>query len=143
MRPIKTLHYGLGPIGSAIVNQVARRPGLKIVGAVDIDSAKVDRDLGDVVGLPKRLGVRVSSDPIKTLKASKADVVVHCTSSSIKKVMPQLEGILKTRTPIVSTTEELAYPSYTHIRQARQIDSWARKAKVGVVATGVNPGYAM
>ena len=43
----------------------------------------------------------------------------------------------------VSTTEELSYPGYTHVRQARQIDAWAKKAKVAVLSTGVNPGFAM
>ena len=38
--PIKVLHFGLGPIGAAVVKQVASRKGLKIVGAVDIDPAK-------------------------------------------------------------------------------------------------------
>ena len=41
--PIKVLHYGLGPIGAAVVKQVADRRGFKIVGAVDIDPAKVGR----------------------------------------------------------------------------------------------------
>src|SRR5207248_7602128 len=66
-----------------------------------------------------------------------------CTSSSLKAVMPQIEAILKAKVPIVSTTEELAYPGYTHIRQARQIHAWARAAKVAVLGTGVNPGFAM
>ena len=57
MPNIKVMHFGLGPIGAAIVKQVAARPGFKIVGAIDIDPAKVGRDLGDVVGLPKRIGV--------------------------------------------------------------------------------------
>ena len=39
--PIKVLHFGLGPIGAAVVKQVADRKGFKIVGAVDIDPAKV------------------------------------------------------------------------------------------------------
>jgi hypothetical protein len=30
--------------------------------------------------------------------------------------MPQLETILRAKAAIVSTTEELAYPGYTHIR---------------------------
>src|SRR3989442_6467842 len=140
---IRVLHFGLGPIGAAIVKQVAARPGFKIVGGVDIDSAKVGRDLGDVVGLRKRLGVKVSGDAAKTLKTTKPDVVVLCTSSSIKKVMPQIDIILKAKTPIVSTTEELSYPGYTHIRQARQIHNWAKKARVAVLGTGVNPGFAM
>ncbi|MGE3176349.1 MAG: dihydrodipicolinate reductase, partial [Vicinamibacterales bacterium] len=58
-------------------------------------------------------------------------------------VLPQVQAILKARVPIVSTTEELVYPGYTHVRQARQIDAWAKKAKVAVLATGVNPGFAM
>jgi 4-hydroxy-tetrahydrodipicolinate reductase len=51
--------------------------------------------------------------------------------------------ILKSKTPIVSTTEELSYPGYTHIRQARLIHAMAKKAKVAVLGTGVNPGFAM
>ena len=101
------------------------------------------RDLGDVVGLSKRLGAKVSADAAKALKAAKPDVVVLCTSSSIKTVLPQIETILKAKVPIVSTTEELSYPGYTHIRQARLIHAMAKKAKVAVLGTGVNPGFAM
>ena len=137
------MHFGLGPIGAAIVKQIAARPGFKIVGGIDIDSAKVGRDLGDVVGLSKRIGVKVSDDAGKAIKAAKPDVVVLCTSSSIKKVLPLIETVLKSKVPIVSTTEELSYPGYTHIRQAQKIHGWAKKAKVAVLATGVNPGFAM
>src|SRR6187549_2216817 len=83
MPNIRVMHYGLGPIGAAIVKQVAARPGFKIVGAIDIDPTKVGRDLGDVVGLSKRLGAKVSADAAKALKTAKPDVVVLCTSSSI------------------------------------------------------------
>ena len=143
MPNIKVMHFGLGPIGAAIVKQVAVRPGFKIVGAVDIDPAKVGRDVGDVVGLSKRIGAKVSAEAAKTLKAAKPDVVMLCTSSSIKTVLPEIETILKAKVPIVSTTEELSYPGYTHIRQARAIHALAKKAKVAVLGTGVNPGFAM
>jgi 4-hydroxy-tetrahydrodipicolinate reductase len=143
MPNIRVMPFGLGPIGAAIVRQLATRPGFKIVGAIDIDPAKVGRDLGDVVGLPNRLGVKVSDSAAKALKAAKPQVAVLCTSSSLRKVMPQIETILKSKTAIVSTTEELSYPGYTHIRLARQIHAWATKAKVGVLGTGVNPGFAM
>jgi 4-hydroxy-tetrahydrodipicolinate reductase len=143
MSNIKVMHFGLGPIGAAIVKQVAQRPGFKVVGGIDIDPAKVGRDLGDVAGLSKRLGVKVSGDAAKALKSAKPDVVMLCTASSLKKVMPQIDAVLKSKTPIVSTTEELSYPSYTHVRLAKQVDGWAKKAKVAVLGTGVNPGFAM
>jgi len=137
------MHFGLGPIGAAIARQLAARPGFKIVGAVDIDPAKVGRDIGDVAGLKGRIGIRVADNAAKALKAAKPNIVIHCTGSSIKKVLPELETILKSKTPIVSTSEELSYPGYTHIRQARQIHALAKKAKVAVLGTGVNPGFAM
>src|SRR5215831_21389759 len=143
MSDIRVAHFGLGPIGAAVVKQIATRPGFKIVGAIDIDPAKARRDLGEVAGLNRRLGVKVSSDAVKSLKSAKADVVVLCTSSSVKTVLPQIETILRARTAIVATTEELSYPGYTHMREARQIQAWAKKAKVAVVSTGVNPGFAM
>ena len=143
MAQIRVMHFGLGPIGIAVLKQIAGRPGFKIVGGVDVDPSKVGRDLGDVAGLPNRLGLKVSGEAAKALKATKPDVVVLCTSSSIRNVLPQIETILKSKTAIVSTTEELAYPAYTHVRQGRQIDAWAKKAKVAVLSTGVNPGFVM
>jgi hypothetical protein len=140
MPQIRVLHFGVGPIGTAVVKQMASRPGFKIVGAIDVDPAKVGRDLGDVAGLNRRLGVKVQDDAGKALKAAKPDVVIHCTGSSIKGVLPQLETILKSKTPVISTTEELAYPGYTHVRQARRLHALAKKSKVAMLGTGVNPG---
>src|SRR5688572_11993492 len=101
MPHIRVMHYGLGPIGAAVVKQIAARPGFRIVGAIDVDPAKAGRDVGDVVGLKKRLGLDVHDNAPKALKAGKPDIVVHCTSSSIKQVMPQLETILKSKTAVV------------------------------------------
>lgn len=143
MPSIRVLHYGLGPIGSAIARQIAARPGFTIVGAVDIDPDKADRDVGQVIGLSKPVGVRVQADAAKALKASKPDIVVHCTSSSLKTVTPQFADIFKSKTPVVSTTEELSYPGYSNRRLAREIDAMAKKARVAILGTGVNPGFAM
>ena len=141
--PIKVLHVGLGPIGAAIVRQVAGRKGFRIVGAADIDPAKAGRDLGEVAELGKPLRVKVSADVKKAIKAARPDVVVHCTSSSLKTVLPQLEEILKLKVPIVSTTEELAYPTKGNLKYARAIHQLAKKSKVAVLGTGVNPGFVM
>ncbi len=141
--PIRVVHYGLGPIGAAVVRQVATRPGFKVVGGIDIDPAKADRDLGDVVGLDRRLRVKVGRDARAVIRAAAPDVVVLCTSSSLARVWPQLEGVLVLKVPIVSTTEELAYPWWNQKRLAATIDRAARKAKVAVVGTGVNPGFTM
>ena len=141
--PIRVMHVGLGPIGASVVRQVAERRGFRIVGAADIDPAKEGRDLGQIAGLGRPLRVKVSKDVRKAIKAAKPDVVVLCTSSSLKQVLPQIEAILKLKVPIVSTTEELAYPTKGNLKYARVIHQLARKAKVAVLGTGVNPGFVM
>ena len=140
---IAVMHVGLGPIGAAVARQIASRKGFRIVAAVDVDPSKVGRDLGDVVELGKKLRVNVTADIGKTIKASKPDVAVMCTSSSLKVVLPQFEEVLRHRVPIVTTTEEAAYPAPRNRRLATRLDAAARKAKVAVLGTGVNPGFTM
>jgi hypothetical protein len=137
------MHVGLGPIGAAVARQIAARKGFRIVAAVDVDPHKVGRDLGDVIELGRKLRVKVTSDIGKTIKAAKPDVAVMCTSSSLKVVLPQFEEVLRRRVPIVTTTEEAAYPAPRNRRLAKQLDAAARKAKVAVLGTGVNPGFTM
>jgi 4-hydroxy-tetrahydrodipicolinate reductase len=137
------LHFGLGPIGAAVVRQCAERRGFRIVGAVDLDPAKVGKDLGTVAGVGRTLKVKVSNDAKKAIKSAKPDVVVLCTQSSMQKVLPQMETILKLRVPVVSTTEELAYPTRANMKYARALHEMAKKAKVAVLGTGVNPGFTM
>ena len=142
-RSIKVLHVGLGPIGAAIVRQVAERTGFRIVSAVDVDPAKVGRDLGEVAAVGRALRVKVSHDVKRAIKASKPDVAVLCTSSALKRILPQVDEILKLKVPIVSTTEELAYPTKANMRYARAIHRQAKASKVAVLGTGVNPGFVM
>ena len=141
--PIRVIHVGLGPIGAGVVKQVANRKGFKIVAAVDIDPAKTGRDLGEVCGVGRTLKVKVSDDIRKAIKAAKPDVAVLCTNSSMKKVLPQIDAIVSHRVPIVSTTEELAYPSKANMKYARMIHAMAKKYRVAILGTGVNPGFAM
>ena len=140
---IRVLLYGLGPIGTMVARQLATRDGFRIVGAVDVDPAKVGRDVAEIAGLPRPLRVKVDPDSSSSIRKTKPDVVVLCTSSSVKGVFPQIEGILKRKVPIVTTTEELSYPVKRNAALARKIDALARRAKVAVLSTGVNPGFAM
>ncbi len=141
--PIRVLVVGLGPIGAAVARQVASRKGFTLVGGVDVDPAKIGRDLGEVIGLARRLKLRVQEDGPTAIKQQSAEVVALCTSSSLAKITPQIEAILKRKVPVVSTTEELSYPTGTNRRYAAVIDELARKAKVAVLGTGVNPGFVM
>lgn len=139
---IRTLHLGLGPIGIAVARQVAARPGLRIVGAVDIDPAKVGRDLGEFLGT-ERMRVAVSDSLASTIEKTRPHVAILCTGSSLARVRDQFEEVLRLGIPIVSTTEELAFPVDANRRIGKQLDTLAKKAGVALLGTGVNPGFAM
>ncbi len=140
---IRVLIVGLGPIGASVARQIIARTGFRLVGAVDIDRGKIGRDAGIVIGADKPLRVKVTDHIGRTIKAVKPDVAVLCTSSSLKSVIEQFEEVLKHRVPIVTTTEEAAYPSRANRKLAARLDAAARKAKVAVLGTGVNPGFTM
>lgn len=139
---IRTLHLGLGPIGIAVARQVASRPGLRIVGAVDIDPAKVGRDLGEFLEVG-RLRVPVSDSLASTIEKTRPHIAILCTGSSLSRVRDQFAEVLRLGIPIVSTTEELAFPVDDNKRIGRQLDALAKKAGVALLGTGVNPGFAM
>ncbi len=139
----RVVMYGLGPIGSSVARLVLERSNLELVGGVDIDPAKKGKDLGQVVGVGKAIGLTVKGKLSEVLDKTKADVVLHTTNSYFELFMPQVVEILNAGMDIVSTSEELSFPWLTYPREADVIDICAKKAGKSVLATGVNPGFLM
>jgi len=139
----RAIQFGCGPIGCAVARLASQRSDFELVGAVDIDKDKVGRDLGEVVGIGKRLGVKITDDVDELFSKAKADVVFHQTGSSLKAVAPQLLKLLQFGVNIVSTTEELAYPYVRQPALAHEIDRAAKANGATVLGTGVNPGFLM
>jgi 4-hydroxy-tetrahydrodipicolinate reductase len=128
--------YGIGPIGAEIIKVILTKPWIRFVAAVDIDPAKVGKDVGDVLGLGRKVGVTVT--PSLNVKP---DVVCHSTASRLKEVEAQLRDLLGRGCHVVSTCEELAFPLDQNIRETLQ--TIARTANVTLLGTGVNPGFVM
>ena len=113
------------------------------MGATDLSPDQAGKDLGIVLGLGRKLRVKVDGSPEKFIRKSRADVAVLCTSSSLKTIKPQLLGLIQRGMHVVTTCEELAFPVPEQAAAWRDIDKAATSKKVSVLATGVNPGYAM
>ena len=143
VKKYRTVQFGLGPIGQEVARLALAHPGIDVAGAVDIDPNKVGKDLGQVVGLGRDVGVTVSGDAGQVFQSANADVVLHTTGSSLQQVYPQLESIVKAGLNVVSTTEELSYPVADRVEPAKQLDALARQHNATVLGTGVNPGFVM
>lgn len=143
MPVVRIVQIGLGPIGQRVVQYATERKGLKVVAAVDLDPAKVGKDLGEVCGMDKPLRVRVVGSLAEAVRKSRPDVALLCTTSSLEKAAPQILEIVSRGLHVVSTCEELSFPWKTAPALSRRLDAAARKKKVGVLGTGVNPGFLM
>jgi len=143
MRKVKVVLYGVGAVGSLIAKHLLQKEGIEIVGANDIAEDKVGKDLGEVLGLNRRLGVEVADSIDSVLSNVKADIAVHATSSFLKNTYLQIASIVKHGANVVSTCEELSYPYLTEPKLAAQLDSLAKKHNVTVLGTGINPGFLM
>ncbi len=143
LEKIKVVIYGVGAIGRMVAKTLLEKEGIEIVGAIDVDPNKVGKDLGEILGLDRKLGVIISNDVDKVLSETKPHVVVHMTQSYIEKVYDQLMGIIKHGVNIVSTCEELSYPHIVDIKKAKELDEAAKRHGCTILGTGINPGFLM
>ena len=143
MNRIRVVQFGLGPIGQACVKVLAQKSGIELVGGIDIDANKIGKDLGEVCGLKNQLGVTVRGDADMALAQWQPHVVVHTTLSFLNRIEDQLATIIKSRAHVVSSTEELFYPYQRNPEFCQRLDAVAKQHGVGVVGTGVNPGFSM
>jgi len=126
---------GLGPIGIGAARAVLADPGMKLVGLVDIDPAKVGKPVAELEGGPT---------VTQSLKdAGPADVAIVTTTSKLDRMAPTLRDALAQRLHVVSSCEEMSWPKYRHAQLADQLDADAKRAGRALLGTGVNPGFVM
>ncbi len=143
MKPIRVLQWGLGAMGSGMARLILEKPGLQIVAAVDGRPDYVGKDLGEVLGSGKQLGVTVTNHPADVLKKENVDIVVIATTSWTKEQMPDLVKIISAGINCISIAEEMSDPDAQSPELAAEIDALAKKHGVAVLGTGVNPGYVL
>ncbi|MEM1117267.1 MAG: dihydrodipicolinate reductase [Bacteroidota bacterium] len=139
---LRVVQFGLGPIGQACARLVLDRPGLDLVGALDLDPERVGKDVGTVLGRAPA-GATVRDDAEAALAELRPDVVLHTTLSFLDRIEGQLMTCIEAGAHVVSSSEELFWPFERDAGFCERIDAAARAAGVAVVGTGVNPGFVM
>lgn len=142
-QPIRVLQWGLGAMGGGMARLMLEKPGLKIVAAVDGRPSFIGKDLGEVLGMGKTLGITVTNQPEMVLNKADIDIVTLATTSWTKDLMPDLRKILSAGINCVTIAEEMADPSAQNPELAAEIDALAKANSVSVLGTGVNPGFVL
>jgi 4-hydroxy-tetrahydrodipicolinate reductase len=142
-RTIRVIQFGMGPIGCATAAQILERDSFELVGAVDIDPAKIGRDVSELIGLEEPVGLEVVGSLDDLPSETEADAALHTTNSYFPLFREQVEQLLRARLDIVSTSEELSFPWLANPEEASRLDELAKSVGKTVVGTGVNPGFLM
>jgi hypothetical protein len=140
---IKVISFGMGVVGGFITKFLLEKEGVEIVGAVDVAKDKIGKDIGEVLSLNRKVGIKISKDIESVLQETKADIAIHTTSSFLKDTYPQIASIIKQGVNVVSTCEELSYPYFSEPELATKLDALAKKYDATVLGTGINPGFLM
>ena len=144
LEEIKLVHVGLGPLGSQMVRHIVNeRKGMKYVGAIDISPDIVGKDLGDVAGVGRKLGIKVSNEPKGVFEEVKPDIAIYSTVSLLKDIFPQIEPAIESGVNVISTCEELVFPNFVDRDMTEKYHDLAKKNNVTVLGTGINPGFLM
>ncbi len=142
MKNIKVVLWGLGSMGSGIGKYLAEKEGIEIVGGIANRPTKAGKDLGEVLGLDRKLGVTVTNKPEEVITGD-VDVVLHATSSFLTEVFSQLQFILEKGIDVITIAEEMAYPAAEDQELTAKLDQIAKENGATVLGTGINPGFVL
>ena len=143
MKRFRVVQWGLGAMGSGMARLMLEKEGLELVGGIDMRPDYVGKDLGEVLGAGRKLGVAVTNDPASVLDRAKVDLVVIATTSWTKEQMPDLKKILSAGINCISIAEEMSAPEAQSPALAAEIDALAKANGVSILGTGVNPGFVL
>ncbi len=141
MRDLRAVVYGVGEMGS-ILTRLLLDKSVKIVGAVGRSPEKVGRDLGDVAGLGRNIGVAVDSDPHRAL-ADGADIAVVCVSSYLSTMRDHFAVCLEHEVNVITIEEETVFPWNTAPGHAAELDALAKANGVTLAASGAQDVFWM
>ncbi len=133
---------GLGWVGREVARAALEDGRVSLVGVADMDPVKAGRDLGEIIG-EGRLGVPIDPDVESMLRRARPEVAVLCTATDVEVLGPALECCVAHGAHVVTTCENLADGELGLAQLEPGFDDRARDAGVVVLATGVNPGFAM
>ena len=140
---IKIAQFGLGPIGIETLKLAAAKPWADILGGIDIDPAKIGKDLGDLTQTPALKGRKVYRSLDDLAATAKPDVIFHTSVSKIKDAYAQIEPMARRGISVVSSCEELLFPKLREPELANKLDRICKDNGARVLGTGVNPGFVM
>ena len=125
-RKIKVAQYGCGKMSLYLMRYVMEKGG-ELVAAFDMNPAVIGKDIGAHLGM-ENIGVTISDakDADAILKATKPDVCVIATRSTMAELKEAFTVCAKNGVNAISTCEEALYPWNSSYNITAELDALAK-----------------
>jgi hypothetical protein len=140
MRKVRAVIYGVGAMNS-ISTRMLLDKDVEIVGAISRSKHKVGKDLGQLTGLGRDLGVLVSDDARAVLAETNADVAVIAVNSYMADAVEQLRICAEAGVNAVTISEEALFPWNTSPEITEELDAIAKGTGATLTGTGHQDTY--
>jgi 2,4-diaminopentanoate dehydrogenase len=131
--------YGVGAMGRSIVPMLLEK-GVRVVGAIN-RSSDIGRDVGELCGLDRPLGVNVSDRPEEVLAEVRADIAVLCVATYLDEMFEHIALCARHGIDVLTTAEELLFPWRTAPVTSAALERLALDHSVTVVGSGNQDYY--
>ncbi len=144
MKNIRIAVWGFGAMGKGVVETLASKTGVEVVGICDINKDIVGKELYELIGVERgsRPKVFINAD-INSILDQDIDLCITATDSFTKKAFPRLKLVLEHGINVISTAEEMSYPKAQDADLASKLNKIAKENSVSILGTGINPGLMM
>ncbi len=134
---LKVVQYGCGKMSKYTMRYVFEK-GAKIVGAFDCDTAKIGKDIGEIIGDGQEYKVKVqdSKNFEKYLKSHDVDIVIVTTLSYIKEMYEPLLICAKNGVNAITTSEESFFPQNSSPKIFSVINAFAIENNCTICGSG-------
>lgn len=140
---VRVIIWGLGAMGKGIAQALLKKKGVEIVGVV-VRGDKIGRSIFELMEIDKGQDEDIIAGSYNDIiKRGAADLVILTTDSFVKDSFDKMSYVLERGMNLISTAEEMAYPEAQNKELADKLDELAKKNKVSLLGTGINPGLVM
>ena len=141
MKDVKVVQYGCGKMSLYTMRYVEEKGGV-IVGAIDMNSDLVGKDISIILGGEKR-GVNITSaqDAEIMLKEIKPDICIITTMSLMKDLEKPFILCAKLGINAISTCEEAFYPFNSSPKLTNKIDELAKQNNCTITGSGYQDAF--
>ncbi len=140
---IRVLILGSGRMGAGIARLLLQKKGIELVGLYARRPERAGIDVGCLLGLDHDLGIFISNDLNAAIAQARPHIAIQATCSQLADATAELTTLLQRGVSVISTAEEMAFPTASAPDVARELRQLATAHNAALLGSGINPGFVL